>query len=182
MSPAEQELDDCESLPEVKQQDACLTMEEGDEGSILGMQESSTKRPKEALIEEQSSTNSYCDPLRISAKTKPSKAVVKKDTPEQLQVNVHIHSKQDKTAFHLDHVMQDLGEGPSQVIVDEENCKPSAAVSSAGLEKELNRNEDAIVKQNASGQDQCIDCVYAVVDKTKKKRPPTKVNKSCLVE
>ncbi|XP_044179346.1 uncharacterized protein LOC114955584 isoform X2 [Acropora millepora] len=174
MSPAEQELDDGESLPEVKQQDACLTMEEGDEGSILGMQESSTKRPKEALIEEQSSTNSYCDPLRISAKTKPSKAVVKKDTPEQLQVNVHIHSKQDKTAFHLDHVMQDLGEGPSQVIVDEENCKPSAAVSSAGLEKELNRDEDAIVKQNASGQDQCIDCVYAVVDKTKKKRPPTK--------
>ena len=55
-------------------------------------------------------------------------------------------------------------------------------ISSAGLEKELTRDEDAIVKQNASGQGQCIDYVYAVVDKTKKKRPPTKVNKSCLVE
>ena len=80
--------------------------------------------------------------------------------------------------------MQDLGEGPSHVIVDEENCKPSAAISSAGLEKEITRDEDAIVKQNVSGQDidQCINCVYAVVDKTKKKRPPTKVNKSCLVD
>jgi len=73
-----------------------------------------------------------------------------------------------------DHVMQDLGEEPSQVMVDEENCKPSAAISSAGLEKELTRDEDAIVKQNASAQNQCIDCVYAVVDKTKKKLPPAK--------
>ncbi|XP_015760629.1 PREDICTED: uncharacterized protein LOC107339813 isoform X5 [Acropora digitifera] len=173
-SQAEQEMDDWESLPEVKRQDACVTSEEGDGGSFLSMQESSTKRPKEAFIEEQSSTNSYCDPLHISATTKPSKVVVKKDTPEEHKVNVHIHSKQDKTAFHLDHVKQDLGEGPSQVIDDEENCKPSAAVSSAGIEKELTRDEDAIVKQNASGQDQCINCVYAVVDKTKKKRPPTK--------
>ena len=166
MSPAEQEIDDFESLPEVKRQDACVTIEQGDGGSFLSIQESSTKSPKEALIEEQSSTNSYSDPLHITATTKLSKVVVKKDTPEQHQVNVHIH----------------LGKGPSQVIVDEENCKPSAAVSSAGLEKESTRDEDAIVKQNVSGQDQCIDCVYAVVDKTKKKRPPTKVNKSCLVE
>ena len=170
-------MDDCEFLPEVKRQHACVTIEEGDGGSFLSMQESSTKRPKEALIEEQSCTNSYCDPLHISATTKPSKVVVKKDTPEQHQVYAQIYSKQDKAAFHLDHVMQDLGEGPAQVIVDEENCKPSAAVSSAGLEKELNRDEDAMVKQNASGQDQCINCVYAVVDKTKKKRPPTKVIK-----
>ena len=182
MSPAEQEIDDCESLPEVKRQDACDTIEEGDGGSFLSMQESITKRPKEALIEEQSSKNSCSDPLRISATTKPSKVVLKKDTREQHQVNVRIHSKQDKTAFHLDHVIQDLGEGPSQVIVDEENCESSAAVSSAGLKKELNRDEDAMVKQNASGQDQCINCVYAVVDKTTKKRPPTKVNKSYLVE
>ena len=35
MSPAEQEMDDCESLPEVKRQDACVTIEEGDEGSFL---------------------------------------------------------------------------------------------------------------------------------------------------
>ena len=182
MSPAEQKMDDCESLPEVKRQDACVTMEEGDGGSFLSIQESSTKRPKEALIE-QSCTNSYSDPLHISATTKPSKVLVKKDTPEQHQVYVHIHSKEDKTAFHLDHVMQDLGEEASHVIVDEENCEPSAALSSAGVEKELTReDEDAIVKQNASGKDQCIDCVYAVVDKTKKKRPPTKVNKSCLVE
>ncbi|XP_044183675.1 uncharacterized protein LOC122947214 [Acropora millepora] len=174
MPPAEQEMDDCEFLPKVKREDACVIIEEGDGGSLLSMQESSTKRPKEALIEEQSCTNSYCDPLHISATTKPSKVVVKTDTPAQHQVNVHINSKQDKTAFHLDHVMQDLGEGPAQVIVDEENCKPSAAVSSAGLEKELNRDEDAMVKQNASGQDQCDNCVYAVVDKTKKKRPPTK--------
>ena len=180
MSPAEQEMDDCESLPEVKRQEACVTIEEGDGGSFLSMQESSTKRPKEALIEEQSSTHTYSDPLHISATTKPSKVVVKKDTPEQHHVNVHIHSKQDKTACHLDHVMQDLGEGPSQVIDDEENCKPSAAVSSVGLEKELNRDEDGVVKQNVSGPDQ--NCVYAVVDKTKKKRPPTKVNKSYLVK
>ena len=177
MSPAEKEMDDCESLPEVKRQDPCVTIEEGGGGSFL-----SIESPKEALIEEQSSTNSYSDPLHISATTKLSKAVVKKDTPEQHQVYVHIHSKQDKAAFHLDHVMQDLGEGPSQAIVDEENCKSSAAISSAGLEKELTRDKDAKVKQNASGKDQCTDCVYAVVDKTKKKRPPTKVNKSCLVE
>ena len=175
MSPAEQEMDDCESLPEVKRQDACVTIEEGDGGSFLSMQESTTKRPKEALIEEQSCTNSYCDPLHISATTKPC-------NPGQHQVNIQNHFKQDKAAFHLHHVMQDLGEGPAQVIVDEENCKPSAAVSSAGLEKELNRDEDAMGKQNTSGQNQCINCVYAVVDKTKKKRPPTKVNKRCLVE
>ena len=176
MSPVEQEIDDYESLPKVKRQDACVTVEEGDGKSFLSMQESSTKRPKEALTsEEQSSKNSYSDPFHISATTKPSKVVANKDT-EPHQVYVHIHSKQDKAAFHLDHVMQDLGEWPSQVIVDEENCKPSAAVSSAGLEKELTGDEDAVVKQNASGQDQCDNCVYAVVDKTMKKRQATKVN------
>ena len=55
--------------------------------------------------------------------------------------------------------MQDLDEEPSQVMVHEENCKPRAATSFAGLERELTRDEHAIVKQNASGQDQCIDCV-----------------------
>ncbi|XP_067019926.1 uncharacterized protein [Acropora muricata] len=178
MSQVEQKMDDCESLREVKRQDACLTMEEGDGESFLSIQESSKKRPKEALIEELSGTNSYSDPLHISTTTiyKPSKVDVKKDATEQHQVYAQIHSKQGKSGFHLDHVMQDLGEGPLHVIVDEENCKPSAAIPSAGLEKELTRDEDAIVKQNASGQDidQCIDCVYAVVDKTKKKRPPTK--------
>ena len=178
MSPAEQEMDAYESLSDVKRQDACVTTKEGDGGLFLSIQESSARRPKEALIEEQSYTNSYSDPLHISATTKPSKVLVKKDTPEQHQVYVHIHSKQDKTAFHLDHVMQDLGEEPSQVTVDEENCKPSAAMFSAGLEKELTRDEDAIVKQNASGQDQCIDCVYAIVDKNMKKIPPAKVNKA----
>ena len=182
MSPAEQEMDDCESLPEVKRQDACDTVEEGDGESFLCMQESSTRRPKEVLIEEESCTNSYSDPLHISATTDPSKVVVKKDTLEQHQVYIHIHSKQDEAAFYLDQVMQDLGEGPSQAMGDEENCKPNVAISSAGLGKELTTNEDAMVTQNASGQDQCIDCVYAVVDKTKKKRPPTKVNKSWLVE
>ena len=74
------------------------------------MQESSTKRPNEALTsEEQPSTNSYSEPLHISATTKPSKVVAKKDT-EPHQVYVDIHSKQDKAAFHLDHVMQDVGE------------------------------------------------------------------------
>ncbi|XP_074629492.1 uncharacterized protein LOC141887090 isoform X2 [Acropora palmata] len=61
-------------------------------------------------------------------------------------------AEQDEAAFHLDHVMQDVGEVPSQVMVDEGNCKLGAAISSAGLEKELTRDEDAIVKQNASGQ------------------------------
>ena len=166
MSPAEQDMDAYESPSDVKRQDACVTTKEEDGGLFLSIQESSARRPKEALIEEQSYTNSYSDLLHISATTKPSKVLVKKDAPEQHQVYVHIHSKQE----------------PSQVTVDKKNCKPSAAVSSARLEKELTRDEDAIVKQNASGQDQCIDCVYAVVDKTKKKRPPTKVNKSWLVE
>ena len=146
----------------------------------MSIQDSSTKRSKEALIEEQSSTNSVSDSLHISATTKLPKVVVKKDTPERHQFYVHIHSKQDKAAFHLDHAMQDLVEGPSQVIVDEENCMPSAAISSAGLEKEPVTREDAIVKQDASGQDQCNDCVYAVVDQGMKKRPPAKVNRSCL--
>ena len=87
--------------------------------------------------------------------------------------------KQDEAALHLDHVTQHLGEWPSQVTVDEENRKPSGAISSVGLEKELTRDEDATVKQNASGQlDQCNDYVYAVVDKTMKKHQPTKVNKA----
>ena len=182
MSPAKQEMDDCKSLREVKRQDACVAIEEGDSGSFFRMQESSTKIPKESLVEEESSTNSYSDPLHISAKIKPSKVVVKKDTPGQHHLYAQVHSKQDKAAYHLDHVMQDLGELPSQVIVDEDNSKPSAAISSARFERQLTRDEDAIVNQNASGQDQCIDCVYAVLDKTKKKRPPAKVNKSCLVE
>ena len=179
MSPAEQKMDDYESLPEVKRHDACLTMEEGDGESFLSIQESSKKRPEEASIEELSGTNSYSDPLHISTTTKPSKVDVKKDATEQHQVYAQIHSKQGKSGFHLDLAMHDLAEGPSQAMGDEENCKPNVAISSAGLGKELTTNEDAMVKQSASGQDQCIDCVYAVVDKTKKKRPPTKVNKSC---
>ena len=35
MSPAEQEMDDCESLPEVSQHDACVTMEESDMNNSL---------------------------------------------------------------------------------------------------------------------------------------------------
>ena len=130
MSPAEQEMDECKSLSEVKRQDTCVTIEEGDGGSFLSKKESSTKRLKQSLIEEESSTNSYSDPLHISATTRPSKVVVKKDTPLQHQVYAQIHSKQTKAAFHLDHVMQDLGEEPSQVMVDKKNCKPSAAVTS----------------------------------------------------
>ena len=179
MSPPKQEMNDCESLPEVKRQDTSVKIEEVDEGSFLNMLESSTKTPKESFIREQSSTHSYSAPLYISPTIKPSKVVVKKDTQEQLHVYIHIHSKQDKTAFHLDHAMKGLGVGPAQVIVDKENCKPSAAISSVGFEKESTRDEDTIVKQNASGQDQwnnCV-CVYAIVDKTIKKRQPTKVNK-----
>ena len=55
------------------------------------------------------------------------------------QVYIHVHSKQDKTAIHLDHVTQDLGDWPPEVIVDKENCKPSAAISSVGLEKRVNQ-------------------------------------------
>ena len=68
------------------------------------MQESSRKRPKEALIEEQSSTVLDSDSLHILVTTKPAKVVVKKDTPEH-HVYIHVHSTQDKIAFHLDHVM-----------------------------------------------------------------------------
>ena len=105
MSHAEQEMDDCDSLPGVKRQDACVTIEKGDGESFLSMQESSTRIPNEALtLEEQASTNTYSEPLHISAATKPSKVVAKKNM-EPHQVYVHIHSKQDKAAFHLDHVM-----------------------------------------------------------------------------
>ena len=177
-------MDNNESLPEVQRQDTCVDIEEGDRGSFLSMPQSSTKRHEEAFIKEQSSVDDSCASLNISATTKTSKKnntskdLVKKDTPELHHVYaiVHIHPKEDKAAFHLDPVMQDLGEGPSQLTVDEEKCKASVGLSS-GLEKELTRKEEAIVKQNASGQDQCNDCMYAVVDKTKKKRQPPKVNK-----
>ena len=177
-------MDDFESLPEVQRQDTCVDIEEGDRGSFLSMPQSSTKRQEEAFIKDQSSGDGSNGPLNISATTKTSKknntskAFVKKDTPEKHHVYaiVHIHPKQDNAAFQLDPVMQDLGECPSQLTVDEEKCKASVGLSS-GLEKELTRNEDSIVKQNASGQDQSNDCMYAVVDKTKKKRQPPKVNK-----
>ena len=73
--------------------------------------------------------------------------------------------------------MQDQGECSSQLTVDEEECttKASVGLSSSGLVGELTRNEEAIVEK--LGQDQCNDCVYAIVDKTKKKRQPPKVNK-----
>ena len=129
MSPVEQEMND-ESLPEVKRQSTCVEIEEVDGGLFLNMQESSTKRPNEVFMKEQSRTDRYSAPLCISSTTKPSKVVVKKHTPEH-HGYVHIHSKQDKVAFHLDHVIQDLGDWPSQVIVHEENCMPSAAISSA---------------------------------------------------
>ena len=90
MSPAEQEMNDCESLPEAKRQDACVTIEEGDGGSFLSKKESSAKRPKGSLFEEESSTNSYSDPLHIS---NSSNVVVKKDTPVQHHVYAQIHSK-----------------------------------------------------------------------------------------
>ena len=70
------------------------------------------------MVEEQSSKDIDSDPLHILVTTE---VVVKKDTSEH-QVYIHVHSTQDKIAFHLDHVMQDLGKWPSQVIVDEENC------------------------------------------------------------
>ena len=178
-------MDNNESLPEVQRQDTCVDIEEGDRGSFLSMPQSSTKRHEEAFIKEQSSLDDSCASSNISATTKTSKKnntskdLVKKDTSElhHVYAMVHIHPKQDKAASHLDPVMQDLGECPSQLTVDdEEECNASVGLSS-GLEKELTRNEEAIVKQNASGQDQCNDCMYAVVDKTKKKRQPPKVNK-----
>ena len=180
-------MDDLASLPEVQRQDTCADIEEVHRGSFLSMPlpQSSTKRQEEAFIKEQSSIDGSNTPLNISATTKASKknniskAFVRKDTPEKHHVYaiVHIHPKQDKAAFHLDAVMQDLGECPSQLTVDEEKCKASVGLSSSGLERELTRNEEAIVKKNASGQDQCNHSVYAVVDKTKKKRQPPKVNK-----
>ena len=124
MSPAKQEMDDCESLTEFKRQDTCIKIEEIDGGSLLNMQESSTKRPKEPLIKEQSSTHSFAALLHISPTSKPLKVVQKEDIVEQHLVYIHIHSKQGKAAFHLDHVMQDPGESASLVIVDEENFKP----------------------------------------------------------
>ena len=112
MSPVEQEMNDCESLPEVKRQETCVKIEGVDGGSVLNMQELLAKRSKEAFIKEQPSTDSYSGPLHISTTTEPSKVVVKKDSLEQHYVCIHNHSKQDKTAFHLDHVMHVLGECP----------------------------------------------------------------------
>ena len=62
--------------------------------NFLSMQESSRKRPRESLIEEQSCTNSYSGPLHISATTKLSKVLVKKGTSEEDKVYIHIYSKQ----------------------------------------------------------------------------------------
>ena len=154
MSPAEDGMDDFESLPEVQRQDTCVDIEEEDRGSFLSMPQSSTKRQEEAFIKDQSSRDGSNAPLNIPATTKTSKAFVKKDTPEKHHVYtiVHIHPKQDKASFHLDPVMQDLGECPSQLTVDEEKCKASVALSSSGLERELTRNEETTVKQNASGK------------------------------
>ena len=177
-------MDDYESLPEVQRQDTCINIEEEDTVSFLSLPQSSTKRREEEFIKEQSSVDDSNAPLNISATTKTSKGnntlkeIAKKDTPEKHHVYaiVHIHPKQDKAAFHLDPVIQNLGECTSQPTVDEERCKASVGLSSPQLEKELTRNKETIVKQNASGQDQCNDCLYAIVDKTKKKRQPPKVN------
>ena len=110
MSPAERKMDDCESLPEVKRKDAASGLKREMEDHSWVCKESSTKRPKESLIEEESSTNSYSDPLLISETTKHSKVAVEKDTLKQHLVYIHIYYKEDKAAFHLDHVMQGLGE------------------------------------------------------------------------
>ena len=170
-------MDDYESLPEVKRQDTCVRIEEGHRGSFLSMPQSSTKGREKACIKKQSSTDGYCNPLNISATTKTSNAFVKKDNLEQYHVYaiVHINPKEDKAEFHSDTVMQDLDECPSRLRVKEENCKPIVGLSTVGHKKELTRNEEAIVKENASGQDQCNDCVYAAVDKEKTTTP--KVNK-----
>ncbi|XP_067041300.1 uncharacterized protein [Acropora muricata] len=180
--PAEEGMDDYESLPEVQKQDTCVNIEEEDRGSFLNLPQSSTKRREDVFIKKQFSVDGSNAPLNISATTKTSKKnntlkdFAKKDTPEKHHVYavVHIHPKEDKAAFHLDPVMQNLDECTSQLTVDEEKCKASVGLSSPELEKELTRNKETIVKQNASGQDQCNDCVYAIVDKTKKKRQPPK--------
>ncbi|XP_015763113.1 PREDICTED: uncharacterized protein LOC107342164 isoform X3 [Acropora digitifera] len=182
LSPAEEGLGDYESLPEVQRRDTCVDIEEGDRGSFLSMPQSSTKRHEEVFIKEQSSVDGSNVPLNISSTNKTSKKnntlkdFAKNDTPEKHHVHaiVHIHPKQDKAAFHLDPVMQNLSECTLQPTVDEERCKASVGLSSPELETELTRNKETIVKQNASGQDQCNDCVYAIVDKTKKKRQPPK--------
>ena len=183
--PAEEGMDDYKSLPEVQKQDTCVNIEEEDRGSFLNLPQSSTKRREDVFIKEQSIVDGSNAPLNISATTKTSKEnntlkeIARKNTPEKHHVYaiVHIHPKQDKAAFHLDPVIQNLGECTSQPTVDEERCKASVGLSSPELETELTRNKETIVKENASGQDQCNDCVYAIVDKTKKKRKPPKVNK-----
>ena len=100
LSPAEQEMDDYESLPEVKRQDSCVSVEEGHRASFLSMPQSSTTRHEEVLVKEQSSTDGYYDSLNIYAITKTSKAFVKKENPEQHHVYVyaivHINFKQEK--------------------------------------------------------------------------------------
>lgn len=175
-----------ESLPEDQLQHTCVDIEEGDRDLFLSMPQSSIKRHEKVFIKERSSEAGSCAPLFISAttntsqKNNSSKAFVKKDTPERHHVYaiVHINPKQDKAAFHLDAVMQDLGEScPSQPTVNEEEGKANVGLSSSGLEKELTRNEEVIVKQNSPGRDQCNECLYAVVDKTKKKQQPPKVSK-----
>ena len=184
LSPALERMDSNECLPKVQRKDTCVDIE-GDRGSFLSMPQSLAKRHEEASTKEQSSVDDSCASLNISATTKTSKKndtskdLVKKDTPELHHVYaiVHIHPKHDKAAFHLDPVMQDVGECPSQLTADEEKCKASVDLSSSGLVKESTRSEEAILKQNAPGQDQCNNCVYAVVDKTKKKRQPPKVSK-----
>ena len=84
-------MNDSQSLPEVKGQSTYVKIEEVDGESFLNMQESLTKRPKEAFMKEQSRTDSYSAPLYISSTTKPSKVVVKIDTLEQHHVYVHIN-------------------------------------------------------------------------------------------
>ena len=171
-------MDGYESLPEVTQQGARVIVEEGHRGSFLSMPQLSPERHEEVLATDQSSTDRSYDPLNISATTKTSKAFVENPEQHHVYAIVHINPKQDEGSFHLDPVMQDLGECPSQLTVDYEKSKPCAGKSSVGLEKELTRNEEAIVKENAPGQDQpSNDCIYAVVDKTSKKRQPPKVSK-----
>ena len=71
--PAEEGMDDYESLPEVQKQDTCVNIEEEDRGSFLNLPQSSTKRREDLFIKKQFSVDGSNAPLNISATTKTSK-------------------------------------------------------------------------------------------------------------
>ncbi|XP_068719697.1 uncharacterized protein [Montipora capricornis] len=165
--PSEKEMGRFEDVHEIKQENTLANIKEEKRKSLYG---ESVGQEQSALIQPQSSDGYLVSFDESKLAGTSEKGDISNDQERQhVYAIVNIRSKQDKVTFHRDPVMQHTDTCPTG---NGENYKASVDLSLLGFENDVQKNEAAFVKQNASRQDECKDDLYAVADNTNKKRQP----------